>query len=170
MHGLAAVAMALGIGLTLLGHVLVAASLPDGPDMWAQVPVDGHPHRVDVPGDWDAAIWAPETSWTSCEIADSSGSEVTSRSASGFETDVDDVAHRAVSRFITGTGNLVVTCTSSAHESRSVRVGELQNHPSNLLKLVGVLPGFSVLICGIAVCCAVSTTWLVGWIAGRRRQ
>lgn len=165
---LALLALALGVGLTVFGLVLIASNASADDDIWAQAPVDGTEHRVDVPADWDAMIWAPETSSVTCEIADAHGAKVGSRSVS-FESTMDGVAYRGVSRFTTTTDEMVFSCTSSTAEAGPVLIGEPPHLWDALYRLAGFLPGIIVAACGIVV---TGVTFAIGVssIAGLRRR
>lgn len=170
MPVLALVAMALGIGLTLFGTVLIVSNSSADDDIWAQVPVDGAEHRVDVPADWAAMIWAPDTSQVSCEITDAHGAKVGSTSVSGFENTVDGVSYRGVSRFVTTTDEMVFSCTSSAQGSGPVLVGQPPYLWDTLYRLAGFLPGIVVFACGIVVTGFTFATGVASIANLRRRQ
>lgn len=167
---LALVGVAVGIGLTVSGTVLIISTATADDDIWAPVPVDGAGHRVDVPADSAAVIWNSGSSPVSCEIADAQGAMVGYTSVSGFENRVDGVTYRAVSRFVTTTEEMIFTCTSSARAPDPVLVGKPPHFWDQLSKIAGLLAGFAVLLCGIVVTALVLATGAVGSAAHMMRR
>ncbi|GAB2880679.1 hypothetical protein [Nocardioides pacificus] len=89
------------------------------------VPADGETHTVTVPSEGDRMLWYDESRVRpECIVEDAAtGESLTLRSPGGSFTRGDGSASwRAFHRFDPGSGELVVTCTSSASDAE-VEIG-----------------------------------------------